>query len=116
MNNVANTILNYLGSAPKVARILRLNTSYVYRWRKSPDEGGRGTIPDRYQRTLLDYAKDHRIDLRPDDFFYPDRLQKIMAENPEKIHDQTRTPYAISGRECVFEVRFGCVCIFGDGR
>ncbi|WP_375654776.1 hypothetical protein [Bartonella sp. CL46QHWL] len=64
-------IIKYLGGFKTVATIVQRDVSSVYRWRD---------IPAKHQQKILDYARDHGIDLRPEDFFYPDRLQRLMQE------------------------------------
>ncbi|WP_375657649.1 MULTISPECIES: hypothetical protein [unclassified Bartonella] len=64
-------IIKYLGGFKTVATIVQRDVSSVYRWRD---------MPAKHQQKILDYARDHGIDLRPEDFFYPDRLQRLMQE------------------------------------
>ncbi|WP_375692831.1 hypothetical protein [Bartonella sp. AP213QHHD] len=64
-------IIKYLGGFKPVATIVQRAVSSVYRWRD---------LPAKHQQKILDYARDHGIDLRPEDFFYPDRLQRLMQE------------------------------------
>ncbi|WP_273760890.1 hypothetical protein [Bartonella sp. ML70XJBT.G] len=65
-------IIKYLGGFKTVATIVQRDVSSVSRWR--------GFIPAKHQQRLLNYARSHGIDLRPDDFFYPERLQRLMEE------------------------------------
>ncbi|WP_336288751.1 hypothetical protein [Bartonella sp. CB60] len=77
----AYTIIKYLGGAANVARILHKCKGAVYRITYSKRKGGTsGLFPSTYQVQLLSYAQQYNIDLRPDDFFYPDRLQRLMQE------------------------------------
>ncbi|EJF77312.1 hypothetical protein MCQ_01521, partial [Candidatus Bartonella washoeensis Sb944nv] len=77
----AYTIIKYLGGAINVSRILQKCKGAIYRITYSKEKGGaNGLFPSIYQAQLLDYARDHDIDLRPDDFFYPERLQRLMQE------------------------------------
>ncbi|WP_375646653.1 MULTISPECIES: hypothetical protein [unclassified Bartonella] len=64
-------IIKYLGGFKTVATIVQRDVSSVYRWRD---------IPAKHQQKILDYAREHGIDLRPEDFFYPERLQRLMQE------------------------------------
>ncbi|WP_375654213.1 MULTISPECIES: hypothetical protein [unclassified Bartonella] len=64
-------IIKYLGGFKTVATIVQRDVSSVYRWRD---------MPAKHQQKILDYARDHGIDLRPEDFFYPERLQRLMQE------------------------------------
>ncbi|WP_317993849.1 hypothetical protein [Bartonella gliris] len=65
-------IIKYLGGFKVVATIVQRDVSSVSRWHNF--------IPAKHQQKILDYARDHGIDLRPDDFFYPERLQRLMQE------------------------------------
>ncbi|AQX19248.1 hypothetical protein [Bartonella sp. WD16.2] len=77
----AYTIIKYLGGAANVARILHKCKGAVYRVTYSKKRGGaNGLFPATYQAKLLNYAKRNDIDLRPDDFFYPERLQDLMQQ------------------------------------
>ncbi|EJF83600.1 hypothetical protein [Bartonella rattimassiliensis] len=75
-------IIKYLGGAKRVSLISQCHVSAVYKWAYPFEkrEGKGGIIPAKYQVMLLNYARDHGIDLRPEDFFYPERLQKLMQE------------------------------------
>ncbi|WP_375620608.1 hypothetical protein [Bartonella sp. TS25HLJMH] len=77
----AYTLIKYLGGVTKVARILHKCKGAVYRITYSKKKGGAGGLfPSTYQAQLLIYAQRHNIDLRPEDFFYPERLQDLMKE------------------------------------
>ncbi|WP_375610999.1 MULTISPECIES: hypothetical protein [unclassified Bartonella] len=78
----AVTIIKYLGGAKRVSLISQCHVSAVYKWTYPFEkrEGKGGIIPAKYQIMLLNYARDHGIDLRPEDFFYPERLQRLMQE------------------------------------
>ncbi|WP_017196527.1 hypothetical protein [Bartonella birtlesii] len=79
----AYTIIKYLGGAVNVSRILQKCKGAVYRITYSKEKGGaNGLFPSIYQAQLLNYAREHGIDLRPEDFFYPERLQSLMQERP----------------------------------
>ncbi|KEC57025.1 hypothetical protein O99_00447 [Bartonella rochalimae ATCC BAA-1498] len=65
-----------------VARILHKCKGAVYRITYSKKKGGAsGLFPSSYQAQLLSYAKLHNIDLGPEDFFYPERLQALIQES-----------------------------------
>ncbi|WP_254492216.1 hypothetical protein [Bartonella sp. B1099] len=70
-------IIKYLGGFKTVAAIVQRDVSSVSRWRT--------LIPAKHQQKLLNYAREHGIDLRPDDFFYPERLQTLMQEQRPPI-------------------------------
>ncbi|WP_375707669.1 hypothetical protein [Bartonella sp. AA1HLJMS] len=77
----AYTLIKYLGGVAKVAHILHKCKGAVYRITYSKKKGGAdGLFPSTYQAQLLTYAQRHNIDLRPEDFFYPKRLQGLMEE------------------------------------
>ncbi|WP_375623491.1 MULTISPECIES: hypothetical protein [unclassified Bartonella] len=87
IKNSAGTIIKYLGGAKRVSLISQCHVSAVYKWTYPLKklEGKGGIIPAKYQIMLLNYARDHGIDLRPDDFFYPERLQRLMQEQHPPI-------------------------------
>ncbi|WP_019224143.1 hypothetical protein [Bartonella rattaustraliani] len=87
IKNSAATIIKYLGGAKRVSLISRCHVSAIYKWAYPFEkrEGKGGIIPAKYQVILLNYAREHNIDLRPDDFFYPDRLQLLMQEQRPPI-------------------------------
>ncbi|OPB29548.1 hypothetical protein [Bartonella sp. WD12.1] len=77
----AYTIIKYLGGTANIARILHKCKGAVYRITYSKKKGGaNGLFPATYQAQLLSYAKHNNIDLRPEDFFYPERLQNLMQK------------------------------------
>lgn len=56
--------------AAKVAAILGLDRSTVYKWMMPREKKGTGgLVPARYHAELLAYARAHRIKLRESDFF-----------------------------------------------
>lgn len=76
----ANSIITYLGGAKAVSGIVEKHVSRVYRWTypETVREGTGGLIPAREQRKLLDHCRENQIDLRPDDFFSPDRIRALL--------------------------------------
>jgi hypothetical protein len=53
----------------KVSEITGAGTTAPYRWQYPREKGGTGgTIPQRYHRQLLDYARVNNIDLKAEDF------------------------------------------------
>lgn len=46
-------------------------------------EGTGGIVPAKDQCRLLEHARDSGKDLRPEDFFSPDRLIALLNEQPE---------------------------------
>lgn len=77
----AKTIIEYLGGAHKVAAIVNKHPSRVYRWAYPSEkrEGQGGLIPSKDQIKLLDFCHSHKIDLKPEDFFSPDRIKGIIS-------------------------------------
>ncbi|WP_412058739.1 hypothetical protein [Bartonella sp. DGB2] len=82
IKNSASKIIKYLGGAKHVSRLLGCHVSLVYKWTYPLEkpEGKGGIIPAKYQLALLEYARRNGLDLRPDDFFYPERLQALLAQ------------------------------------
>lgn len=78
----AKSIITFLGGAKAVSEIVGKHISRVYRWTypESVREGTGGLIPAREQRALLAHAEKHGIDLRPEDFHRPERIQSILAD------------------------------------
>jgi len=70
MSTVAERIIEKCGGADKVAALLGLHPSAVYRWQYPAVRGGTGgSVPTGRQQELLDRAREAGIDLQPDDFF-----------------------------------------------
>lgn len=70
MENIAKRVIDRLGGAPVVARIIELDVSQVYRWTYPKKRGGTGgLVPAQYQQPLLDWAKENNKDLSPEYFF-----------------------------------------------
>ncbi|GAA5112585.1 hypothetical protein [Bartonella jaculi] len=70
-------IIKYLGGLRTVAGIVERDVSSISRWRDF--------VPAKHQKKILTYARERGIDLRPDDFFYPERLQTLMQEQRPPI-------------------------------
>lgn len=65
----ASTIIRKLGGEAVVAKVTKRASTAPYRWQYARENGGTGgNIPQRYHRTLLDYAKKNGIRLRAEDF------------------------------------------------
>lgn len=73
-----------IGGEAKVASIL--NTAYTapYRWQAARNKGGTGgSIPQRYHRALLSYARENGIDLKAEDFLpLMSSLDEAAAPSP----------------------------------
>jgi len=83
--NIAENISRLFGGNLALSAKLRISPSYVCLW-KLPHRkrGNNGLIPAKFQRKILNMARAEGVDLRPEDFFYPERLAAIIAANPDK--------------------------------
>lgn len=53
-----------------VAGVVNLHPSMVYRWMRPRELGGTdGIVPDHHQHRLLNFARQHQLDLNAEDFF-----------------------------------------------
>ncbi|WP_375627058.1 MULTISPECIES: hypothetical protein [unclassified Bartonella] len=97
----AKLIIEYLGGYKKVANIVNRNVIVIRKWAYPFEkrEGKGGIIPAKYQIMLLNYARDHGIDLRPEDFFYPERLQRLMQEQHPPMTTFAKSSGVDSARE-----------------
>lgn len=75
----AYSIIRYLGGPTHVANILGVCRLTIYLYMRARTRGGTGGAFD-YEKmlSLLAYAEENEIDLRPNDFFNPTRLHRIM--------------------------------------
>lgn len=65
----ASTVIKKLGGEAKVAEITATAFTAPYRWQHPREKGGTGgLIPQRYHRTLLDYAAANGIELKAEEF------------------------------------------------
>lgn len=70
MHNIAENIISKFGGHQRIADILGLDVSRIYRWTYPKERGGtEGIIPARHQQVLLNKAEEVGVDLRPQDFF-----------------------------------------------
>jgi hypothetical protein len=68
----ASQIIRKVGGAQKASEITGASIGAPYRWQYEKSKGGTGgLIPQRYHRTLLDYAEQNGIELSADDFLPP---------------------------------------------
>lgn len=68
--NVAEHVIEKCGGAAKVAEMLGVHITRVYRWTYDEGRGGTGgRIPGKRQEELLKLAKEKGIELEPADFF-----------------------------------------------
>lgn len=75
----ASSIIKKLGGELKVAEITDTASTAPYRWQYSKEKKGTdGLIPQRYHPVLLEYAREHGIDLRAEDFL-PVRHRQAVA-------------------------------------
>lgn len=67
--NPASQIVQKLGGEVVVSSITKTALTAPYRWQYPKAKGGTdGLIPQRYHRTLLDYAREQGIPLESDEF------------------------------------------------
>lgn len=65
----AESIIKRLGGEAVVSKITGTSFTAPYRWQHAREKGGTGgLIPQRYHRTLLDYAQQNEIELNAEDF------------------------------------------------
>lgn len=70
MDNAAARVIDKCGGPERVAEMLGVHVSRVYRWTYPKERGGTGgTIPTRHQNDLLTKARDNGCTLQPSDFF-----------------------------------------------
>ena len=70
MVNIAARVIQKCGGHKMVAKWLGLSLTRIYCFTYSKAKGGTGgLIPAEHQRTLLNKAKKHGVDLTPADFF-----------------------------------------------
>lgn len=68
----ASKIIAKFGGEAKIATITGTAYTAPYRWQAEKSKGGTdGLIPQRYHRTLLDYAHQHDIPLIAEEFLPP---------------------------------------------
>ena len=68
----AQTIIKLLGGPGVVAGIVGVHRTRVSNWKRPRGLGGTGgVIPQRYHRTLLDYAAENSVELNAEDFLEP---------------------------------------------
>lgn len=66
----AERIIEKFGGAAKLAELLQVDVSRVYRWTYPADRGGTGgLIPTKHQHRLIEIGRDHGIKIAPADFF-----------------------------------------------
>ncbi len=65
----ARTIIKSLGGARKVAHLLGVHRTAVYKWTWTKEKGGTGgLIPFNHARKVIDAAKECGLSLTADDF------------------------------------------------
>jgi hypothetical protein len=89
--NPAQIIISRLGGEAQVAFVTATSYTAPYRWQAAKAKGGTGgLIPQRYHRTLLDYARSRGIALTAEEFLpgadstspsvIPGRPRRVRAE------------------------------------
>jgi hypothetical protein len=72
MTTIAARVIDKLGGATSVSTYLGLSISTVCRWTYPREAGGTaGLIPARWQHPLMAMAREHGVQLGPEDFFEP---------------------------------------------
>jgi hypothetical protein len=70
MHHAAQIVIEKFGGPARIAELLKVDVSRVYRWTYPADRGGTdGLIPTKHQMRLLALAREHGVPLSPDDFF-----------------------------------------------
>ena len=65
----AQTVVGRFGGPTALAELLGIHRTRVSNWQRARASGGTGgTIPQRYHRQLLDYARERNIELKAEDF------------------------------------------------
>ncbi len=83
----ASRVIAKLGGPEAVASILGVHVTRVFAWRRERGKSGvAGRIPTQHQQALLDHARAHDIDLRPDDFFDPE--PEVNATPPNAVRGE----------------------------
>lgn len=73
MSNTAQNIIEKFGGPHKLAKLLKLHVSRVYRWTYPKSRGGTdGVIPSRHQLKILKIGRKNNIKVNPKDFFPKD--------------------------------------------
>lgn len=68
----AQTIITKLGGPGVIADLVQIHRTRVSNWKRPRASGGTdGLIPQRYHRSLLDFASQNAIDLSAEDFLPP---------------------------------------------
>jgi transposase-like protein len=73
----ASTIIEALGGAAAVARIVGVHRTSVYRWTWRKSEGGTGgTIPASHIGTIIAFARQKNLNIQLEHFFGDMRARK----------------------------------------
>jgi len=66
----AQNIIQKLGGPTAVSEIVGVHRTRVSNWQRPRESGGTGgLIPQKHHRKIITYARQHGIDLKPDEFF-----------------------------------------------
>lgn len=69
----AELVIQRFGGVRPLSRLLKLHHSSVVRWPQPKPRGLGGFIPSRLHQPLLQLAKDHDVQLTPDELIYGGR-------------------------------------------
>lgn len=65
----AQTVIQKFGGPSALAGLLGIHRTRVSNWQRPKASGGTGgSVPQRYHRQLLDYAREREIELKAEDF------------------------------------------------
>jgi hypothetical protein len=68
----ADSIIAKFGGPNRVAGIVKVHRTRVSKWKSPRESGGTGgLVPQRYHRTLLDYAAEQSIPFSAEEFLAP---------------------------------------------
>lgn len=90
MMEPAQTVIQKLGGATSVSKVVGIHRSRVSSWRLPKSKGGTdGTVPQRHHRSLLEYAQSNNIDLRAEDFL-PRGDAPALTDTPQTAVEPER--------------------------
>ncbi|MBV9549825.1 MAG: hypothetical protein JO256_09160 [Alphaproteobacteria bacterium] len=89
---IARRVIDIIGGPTKVSEIAGVAVSQVHRWTWPKSRGGTGgLIPAAHQQVLLNYAREHGLQLHPEHFF---DAADIAAEDAKRCEPAQRVSVA----------------------
>lgn len=77
----AHSIIKRFGGEAAVAQITATAYTAPYRWQHPKERGGTGgLIPQKYHPVLLEYAREHGVALKAEDFLPPSADASTVGE------------------------------------